>query len=393
MTVLCAPAGTLPDDGMLARLPAAVRVVRAWGAASAASLDEERSVGLVDDTGAISLPLQTRVATWRRQHVPPDLLPLGRREIPRALHGLRAAAQLIEEDRPDVILASIDPEATMVVASRLGERFGIPFVLDFRDPWATCDLRRASRWPVQRRLVDAIERFAIERAAAVVWNTESARDAAAGHYGPALARKFEVVRNHHDSGLVGPLTAQPTQATGPFRVLFLGRLRKFVAGEVLFRALRLLRAEGVTPAQLLVDVTGTVPAESVGFAESMGVRDFVALRPGLPHAAIGAAMEQADLLLALSHASMQRIPSKMYDYLASDRRVVVLSDNRELAEIIAPFDGVEQHGQDDAEGLASSLRAAMLRRGERFSRDVSCFDSRVATSRLSAILKRVTSDG
>ena len=394
VTVLCAPVpeGT-SDDGLIAQLPAGVRVVRRWGRPDDALVDERSEAGLVDGSGATSSPVRAHLAALRRKRLPPDLLPLGRREIPRAWHGIEAAESIIRADRPGVILASIDPEATMVAGAALSKRHGIPLVLDFRDPWATCDLRRDARWPLQRRMVDAIERGAVEQASAVIWNTETACAVAAAHYGAALAQKFSVVRNHHDGGLIGASVAGHPAQQGPFRVLLLGRLRKYVEGEVLFRALALLRASGVTPSQLLVEIAGTVPAESVGFASSVGVREFVEVKASVPHAEIGEAMARADLLLALSHASVQRIPSKIYDYLAADRPALVLSDNPELAELIAPFRGVAQLALDDAAGLAGAIQGAMARRGERFERDVSCFDSRVATEQLAAILKQAVTHG
>ena len=394
VTVLCAPVpAATADDGLLAQLPADVGVVRGWGRPEDALVDERSEAGLFDGSGATSSPLRGRLAALRRKQLPPDFLPLGRREIPRAWHGLAAAEAVIEEERPDVILASIDPEATMVAGARLSQRHGIPLVLDFRDPWATCDLRRGARWPLQRRLVDAIERGAVEQAAAVIWNTETARTAAAAHYGPELAAKFSVVRNHHDSGLIGRSVAQQPDAQGPFRLLILGRLRKYVEGAVLFRALALLRAAGVTAEQLLVEIAGTVPVESVRFATELGVGDFVKVKGSVPHAEIGEAMARADLLLALTHASMQRIPSKLYDYLATDLPVVVLADNPEIAAMTAEFAGVAQLPLDDAAGLASALATAMAKRGERFDRDVSCFDSRVATGQLSAILRQAVAHG
>ena len=394
VTVLCAPVpAATADDGLLAQLPADVGVVRGWGRPEDALVDERSEAGLFDGSGATSSPLRGRLAALRRKQLPPDFLPLGRREIPRAWHGLAAAEAVIEEERPDVILASIDPEATMVAGARLSQRHGIPLVLDFRDPWATCDLRRGARWPLQRRLVDAIERGAVEQAAAVIWNTETARSVASEHYGPSLAAKFSVVRNHHDSGLIGRSVAQQPDAQGPFRLLILGRLRKYVEGAVLFRALALLRAAGVTAEQLLVEIAGTVPVESVRFATELGVGDLVKVKGSVPHAEIGEAMARADLLLALTHASMQRIPSKLYDYLATDLPVVVLADNPEIAAMTAEFAGVAQLPLDDAAGLASALATAMAKRGERFDRDVSCFDSRVATGQLSAILRQAVAHG
>ena len=394
VTVLCAPVpAATADDGLLAQLPADVGVVRGWGRPEDALVDERSEAGLFDGSGATSSPLRGRLAALRRKQLPPDFLPLGRREIPRAWHGLAAAEAVIEEERPDVILASIDPEATMVAGARLSQRHGIPLVLDFRDPWATCDLRRGARWPLQRRLVDAIERGAVEQAAAVIWNTETARSVASEHYGPSLAAKFSVVRNHHDSGLIGRSVAQQPDAQGPFRLLILGRLRKYVEGAVLFRALALLRAAGVTAEQLLVEIAGTVPVESVRFATELGVGDLVKVKGSVPHAEIGEAMARADLLLALTHASMQRIPSTLYDYLATDLPVVVLADNPEIAAMTAEFAGVAQLPLDDAAGLASALATAMAKRGERFDRDVSCFDSRVATGQLSAILRQAVAHG
>jgi hypothetical protein len=155
----------------------------------------------------------------------------------------------------------------------------------------------------------------------------------------------------------------------------------------------LLRASGVTPSQLLVEIAGTVPVESVRFATELGVREFVKVKAALPHAEVGEAMAQADLLLALSNASMQRIPSKLYDYLATDLPVVVLADNAEIAAMIAEIEGVSQLSLSDDAGLAASIFAAMSERGAQFERHVSCFDSRVATAQLAAILKRAIAHG
>jgi len=394
VTVLCAPlpAGT-SDDGLPARLPDEVRVVRRWGLPNDPLVDERSGSGLIDASGATSSALSGRIASFRRQHLPPDFLPLGRREIPRAWHGVAAAEELIAADRPDVILASIDPEATMVAAARLSRRHGIPLVLDLRDPWATCDLRRPARWPLQRGIVDAIERSAMSQAAAVIWNTETARAVATEHYGSVLAEKFSVVRNHHDSGLIGRVVAHQHDASGPFRVLILGRLRKYLEGGVLFRALARLRAAGVTPTQLRVEIAGTVPVESLHLATALGVRDFLEVAPAVPHSQIGSALAQADLLLALSNASVQRIPSKLFDYLATDLPVLVLADNPEIAAMTAEFAGVEQLSLTDDAGLAASLHDALLHRGSRFARDASGFDSRVATAALSVILKQVIAHG
>jgi hypothetical protein len=119
----------------------------------------------------------------------------------------------------------------------------------------------------------------------------------------------------------------------------------------------------------------------------------VEVAPALPHGRIGSALARADLLLAISNASVQRIPSKFYDYLATDLPVLVLADNPEIGAMTAEFEGVAQLSLSDDAGLAAMLAAALSSRGSRFARDARGFDSRVATEALSVILKQAIAHG
>ena len=78
-----------------------------------------------------------------------DEAPLGEHALDLP-HALRAARTLLREHRPDVILVNADPFAATLLGARLARESGVPLILDLRDPWALCELRRPMRPAISR---------------------------------------------------------------------------------------------------------------------------------------------------------------------------------------------------------------------------------------------------
>ena len=53
----------------------------------------------------------------------------------------RAASRLCRNEGFDVILSTSPPDSTHLAAGRLSRKYGIPWVVDFRDPWISLYLR------------------------------------------------------------------------------------------------------------------------------------------------------------------------------------------------------------------------------------------------------------
>lgn len=49
----------------------------------------------------------------------------------------RLGCKVIEQEKPDVIWATAPPFSTLLIAQLLKERYQLPLILDFRDPWPT----------------------------------------------------------------------------------------------------------------------------------------------------------------------------------------------------------------------------------------------------------------
>jgi len=299
----------------------------------------------------------------RRRLSAEDINPLGAHAFGIA-HALRAArACLRAHPSCEAIVVNADPYAAMIVGTKLAAETGLPLIHDLRDPWSCCELRRGLRPAIQRAVVDRVERRAVEAAAAVILNTETALRDYRRHYSDLDPGRFTCIRNHADAALIA--AARPESKSTPvaapftpFAVLFMGNFRRFVEGAAILEALALLRAEGLGADQLRLVITGAVPEALWAQAEALGVADMIGDHPFVPYVEVGPLMARAQLLLSFSHPTAQRIPAKIYDYLASDRPLLVIAENPELRDLLERAGGASVHPHADVQGIAATIAAA-----------------------------------
>jgi glycosyltransferase involved in cell wall biosynthesis len=232
-----------------------------------------------------------------------------------------------------------------------------------------------------------MERRCVEQASAVILNTETTRRDYLAHYADQPAAKFHVIRNHGDAALI----ANGSFARDPrYTALFLGNFRRYVEGDELLEALALLKARGIDETKFHLVVTGRVPAEARAYADKLGVAAMLTEGAFVPYRQVGSFMETADLLVALNNRTVQRVPAKVYDYLVSPRPMLVVADNPELGEMLAPLPHAELRSLDDIAGIADSMAASFaLGTGFTVDRSEAGYDSATASAKLAAILSSV----
>jgi glycosyltransferase involved in cell wall biosynthesis len=380
--------GAAMAGGLAERVPADIEVVRDYSRRA-------RPTEIRWRNGELPRPARARksgrVAPRLRRLVPaaltnPELLPLGEHAV-HMPHALRAATRLVRSRQFDAILVNADPFAALLVGGRLARRTGLPLVADLRDPWAPCELRRPLRPAPIRALVDRMERYVVERAASVILNTETTRTAYLDHYPDVDPGRFAVLHNHGDPGLLEPA---PAPEHDRFTLLFLGRLRRFVAGDGLLDVLAGLARRGLPPEAVQLLVTGDIPDATWAAAEARGVHAYLRRGDFVPYHHIGAAMAAADLLLLESHAGTQRVQAKLYDYLLAERPILALTRSPELASILARTGAGIAVDPGDPDTAVDYI-AGHLQRGRKPvapRRDSEYFTSAAATGRLAAILDR-----
>lgn len=318
----------------------------------------------------------------------PEYVPLGEHsiDIPWAY---RAGARLLDQNRDlAAIVVNADPYAALIVGAMLQRRSGLPLLLDLRDPWSVCDLRRPERPGPQRALVDAMERWCVERSSVTIVNSEATEQAYRAHYGAALADRFAVIRNHADPELVSGGTASRGDR---FTMLYLGTFRRHLDGDVMFKALGELRRRGLADDALTFVVTGRLGAEARALVAELGIGAWVEERAPVAYTQILPVLDSADLLVCQSNESRLRIPAKLYDYALSVRPMLMIADGRhdELRRLTTVEAGGVFADMRDVTAVADAMQAALRRgRGVERAQRASSLTTAAASAQLVRLLDR-----
>jgi len=246
--------------------------------------------------------------------------------LPAVLRGLR----VVRQRRPAALLSTYPIPTAHLIGWTLHRITGIPWIAEFRDPMTddiyhrNCVVRTANRW---------IERVTLERCAAAVFVTPSARIDYARRYPQVSPSKLVVIPNGYDHEAFAGLGSGRPAVPSPDRPLLLvhsGLLypeerdpRPFLA------ALRTLKASGdVTERSLRVVLRGSGHDDYYGrLIAEHGLADVVRLAPPVSYRDAIREMTAADGLLLFQAASLNlQIPAKAYEYLGARRPIFALTD-------------------------------------------------------------------
>jgi glycosyltransferase involved in cell wall biosynthesis len=380
------------DDSLVADVPASARVVRTAAATGLGLLRRLRPGGSGSPARASrrssgAFAALRRAGSW---FLLPDTY-IGWRPF-----ALRAARDELARDPADVILSSGPPETNHVVALQLHRDTGVPWLVDFRDPWFQLHLHPApTAWHRARHA--RMERAVLEGAAAATATTTWLRDLLRQRAPDGLTR-LHVIRNGFDAEDFGP-TPPPRPPTSPLRLVHTGMLTLTRSAEGLLAAISKLHARRP-------ETIGAFDVELVGARESRN--DLAAARPELhgcvrlrdyvPHREAIALMQGADVLVLIKHVEPRfrgLVPGKLYEYMGAGRPILALVPDSEAADLVGTLGWGEVAPPDDPDAIAAALgrmlehkRAGRLDRAyERRGREQ--FERRLQAQNLAALLEQI----
>lgn len=233
--------------------------------------------------------------------------------------------RLVRRERPAAILSSYPPVSAHVTALVVARLTGLPWVADFRDPWATAgEHAYPSGGGAAARIGERMVFSAASAASAI---------------GPSLAAEFE--RRHHRRVLslpqgipdLGQLPPRPSSAGDTLTLLHAGSVGSW-SGDLsaLARAaLRLTRSGRPIRVLLLGDVWDW-PSD-LAAARDAGVVEAVAR---VPRSEALQAVRDADVaLLVRSRPGRIWVTTKLWDYLAVGVPILALVDpDSDVARIV-----------------------------------------------------------
>lgn len=344
----------------------------------------------------------------------------------------RAARRLAAEQRIDVIYTSVGPFSSVLLGSRLKRRLGIPWVVDFRDPWTDDAM---TLWPTRLhyRLECRQERKALRDADAIVVVTPGMQEMMRARY-PRAADRIHVVPNGFDAEDFSAPAHQPAAGpvlrityTGmavdydfPAGLLMGGRLTRFWCSRFayrhtatdfscysplyLFRALRLLLDEQPDAAgKIEVHFAGGFGERNWELIRELKLEKVVTVNGYLPHEQSVRLLLDSDVLFLplMSFADGRRnyaYSGKLFEYLAAGRPILATVPEGDAADLIRQV-GAGWCADPHDVGALSSLLADLLQRKregrlccESDSAMIAQFDRRALTARLAGLFDLVINE-
>jgi glycosyltransferase involved in cell wall biosynthesis len=248
---------------------------------------------------------------------------------PLLREGLRRCAAR----RFDLIVATSPPDVIFLVARRLSQRSGTPWVADLRDLWFHDMVLYRSR--LAAALAGPLNRWLVSNAALLVTVSQGLQSRLQRYLGREVLLSFNGFLEE-DQRDVAP------SADGKRHVAYTGRVYPGKQDpEPLLRALARLRRE--TPdlaSRLSIDFYGFEDPQLRAIAGRHGVEDCVRLLGFVPYRDSIAAQRGADALLFLDWMEVGAegmMTGKLFEYLGSRRPILALGPRKdsEAARVIA----------------------------------------------------------
>jgi hypothetical protein len=257
--------------------------------------------------------------------------------------------RLLRSEPFEGILSSSPQPSVHVVAAMLARRSRLPWLADYRDPWATNQFRTYPT-AAHRAAHYRLESWVLKQAAAVTGvNAPIVNDVAARH--PWLYGRAHVLPNGFDRNEA----VDPVVLGEGFWIVHTGRL---YGRDQQVRAF--LEALATLPPDIKALFVGVAESRVMPEATRLGLHARVRVEPFVPHARSLGYQRAAAALLLVNGRRPESMSSKVFEYLQSAKPVFAISPERSAARaLFAEVGGGTCVPPDDvmAEPLAAFVAA------------------------------------
>jgi glycosyltransferase involved in cell wall biosynthesis len=302
------------------------------------------------------------------------------------------------DDSPDLVFATGSPWTGLLVGRELARRLQLPFVADFRDPWASDHVHGFSSKLLNEK-ARTLEGAVCSSAEAIVANTEELRLEYMSRY-PHLAGKFETITNGYnfEGESRQAIGTKSERGEGVFELCHFGNVYGDRNVRVFLQAVaELERERRLDSKRFRIRFVGTwdiTDHESQSLAKQLEQEGLFRREAPIPHHLCLKEMASATALLIMQPHSNVRVPAKTYEYIASGRPIILIGDEGAASHLI------ERHRLGkwcrDSIPAIKNMLLSMLDGTAPIDppakEDVQRFDYKVLTGQLAGLFDRIVSE-
>ncbi len=264
--------------------------------------------------------------------------------------------KIIRLERPRVVYLTGGPFYSLIAGPFIKLLYGLPYVIDLRDPWKLARLGqplKGMKARFGRFLIGVIEPIIIRFANKVICVSESMREEYQNAYRSHLPDKFVVITNGYD--------AQDFEGAEPvsfpsFTIVYTGKFctrEAFRNPTAFFNALRILRERS---RQIKFVHVGLKEEVVLNLAKKIGVDDLVDFVGPCPYLETLKYTKGANALLLIAGGQRTEQTTKIFDYLASEKPILALAKrDGEIARILKEVPNAMIIDDDNPQTIAQAI--------------------------------------
>ncbi len=313
---------------------------------------------------------------------------------------VRAGLRAIRQTNPSVIYSTGPPHSTHLAGLILRLATGLPWVVDFRDPWSRQPWgRKRNFWGAQ--LLPFFEAECVRQASCVILNTNRMAHDFRNHYLHVRKSKFIALPNGFDPELKTVVEdcvrlRSNGKSSAMLRLCHPGTLYGRRDVRPLIDAIRLLADADIS---VRFENFGDCPmkAEFEAYVEELGLTHLIRFDPPVSHPEALKRMAEADVLVLIQPNNDMQVPGKLYEMMLFGKPILSLTDEGEVTDIVNRYDLGDVAHSHDAQDIARGIRrlADRLRASGKHVANTAAleaFDGRLLTGRLAETFDDVVRD-
>ncbi len=268
---------------------------------------------------------------------------------------IKYLSKYLKENSVDLIVSTGPPHSMHLIALGLKEKFDIPWIADFRDPWTDIDFYaklRLTKWADKKH--HKLELKVLTKADHVV----TVSSGCAADLEKLAPRKIEVINNGYD-----PLDYQFTkpEQDSAFTISHFGAFNKDRNPVLLWLAMNELSETNPEFKKLLrIQLIGQTDESIITDIKKNNLPENLILIEHLPHREGLVQLSKSQvLLLPLNNAPNVKgiLPGKMFEYMALHRPILALGPTgADYAKILKETNSGVPLDFDDIQGIKNTLQ-------------------------------------
>jgi hypothetical protein len=239
----------------------------------------------------------------------------------------KAASEIIEQQRPDLIYASASPYTSLLVASRLSKKYGIPWFGELRDLWM--DNHNIYRPWLRQKMEAILERSVLSSAKGLVSVSEQLVETLSNRY----KMPTKIIKNGYDESDYEDITQDfPEKNRNKIQISYMGSIYEGKQDpSVIFEAIGKL---GQEKKYFFINFYGRYNKNIISLAQKYDIEDQIKVHEVVNFKESLRIQKNSDILLLLTWDSPSDYgvyTGKFFEYLASKRPIIALGNVKNVA--------------------------------------------------------------